>query len=74
MEDLLDHIPARVLPLEWGGTEDPIDTLTKRWRRRVDELRDYLRELNEYSNSTSEHITDKDIYGTMGAFRKLDID
>ncbi|XP_059052351.1 retinol-binding protein pinta-like [Achroia grisella] len=72
-EDLLEHIPARVLPAEWGGEEESIDTLAKKWRHRVDELRDYLRNLN-IINTTPAPMLDTDIYGTVGAFRKLEID
>lgn len=74
VDELLDHIPARVLPAEWGGEEESIDILAKKWRRRIDELRDYLRELNDICTITSNKIPDCDMYGTIGAFRKLDID
>ncbi|KAL0818273.1 hypothetical protein ABMA28_008763 [Loxostege sticticalis] len=74
VEDLLEHIPARVLPEEWGGQEESIDTLARRWRNRVDDLRDYIHNLNDISNATPAPILDNDMYGTVGAFRKLDID
>ncbi|CAG5044224.1 unnamed protein product [Parnassius apollo] len=74
VEDLLDHFPARVLPAEWGGQEKSLDVITKKWRHRVDELRDYLRDLSELSTVTPQPKFDTDIYGTVGAFRKLDID
>ncbi|XP_072934443.1 alpha-tocopherol transfer protein-like [Epargyreus clarus] len=74
VEDLLDHFPARILPAEWGGDEDSFDVLAMKWRRRVDEVRDYLRELSELCNVPPELKLDNDIYGTIGSFRKLDID
>lgn len=74
VEELLEHIPARVLPEEWGGQEESIDTLARRWRNRVDDLRDYVQNLKDLSNTTPAPIMDNDMYGTVGAFRKLDID
>ncbi|CAH2052085.1 unnamed protein product, partial [Iphiclides podalirius] len=74
VEEILEHFPARVLPAEWGGEEESVDVITKKWRRRVDELRDFLRDLGELANVTQEPQYDSDIYGTVGAFRKLDID
>lgn len=73
-EELLDHFPARVLPAEWGGEEESIDVLNKKWRRRVDEVRDYLRDLSEVCNVCPDSQYDNDIYGVVGSFRKLDID
>lgn len=74
MEELLDHIPARVLPAEWGGQEESIDTLARKWRVRVDEIRDYLRDLNDVLPGKTKSYDESDIYGAVGAFRKLDID
>ncbi|XP_014356300.2 retinol-binding protein pinta [Papilio machaon] len=74
VEDLLEHFPSRVLPAEWGGEEESVEVIAKKWKRRVDELRDYLRDLSELSNLTEKPQFDTDIYGTVGAFRKLDID
>ncbi|XP_049879158.1 alpha-tocopherol transfer protein-like [Pectinophora gossypiella] len=74
VDELLDHVPARVLPAEWGGQEESIDILTRKWRRRIDELRDYLRDLSELSTDNTPPLKDSDLYGTVGAFRKLDID
>ncbi|XP_053617419.1 alpha-tocopherol transfer protein-like [Plodia interpunctella] len=74
VEELLEHIPARVLPAEWGGEEESIEVLAKKWINRVDELRDYLRNLSVLCNTAPAPILDNDIYGTVGAFRKLDID
>ncbi|KAM3963786.1 alpha-tocopherol transfer protein-like [Aphomia sociella] len=71
--ELLDHIPARVLPVEWGGEEESIDTLARKWRNRVEDMRDTLRNLS-MDNTTPGPLLDQDIYGTVGAFRKLDID
>ncbi|XP_063541516.1 alpha-tocopherol transfer protein-like [Cydia strobilella] len=73
VDELLEQIPARVLPAEWGGEEESIDSLARKWRHRIDESRDYLRTLNEFSSSNVKS-TDSDIYGAVGAFRKLDID
>lgn len=74
LDELKDHIPARVLPREWGGEEESIEVLGKKWRRRVDEISPYLRVLNEACNIAPTPLNDVDIYGTVGAFRKLDID
>lgn len=74
MDELLELIPARVLPAEWGGEEESIDVLAKKWRNRVDEVRDFLRNLNVLCNTSPAPLMDNDIYGTVGAFRKLDID
>ncbi|CAG9791431.1 unnamed protein product [Diatraea saccharalis] len=73
-EELLEHIPARVLPKDLSGEEESIDTLARRWRHRSEELKDYLQNLKELCNATPAPIMDADIYGTVGAFRKLDID
>ncbi|CAH0713761.1 unnamed protein product, partial [Brenthis ino] len=73
-EELLEHFPARVLPIEWGGEEESIEILNKKWRRRVDEVRDYLRDLSEICNVCPDTQYDNDIYGVVGSFRKLDID
>ncbi|OWR54967.1 retinol-binding protein pinta-like [Danaus plexippus] len=73
-EELLEHIPARVLPVEWGGEEESIEVLNRKWRRRVDEMRDYLRDLSELCDVTPDTLYDNDIYGAVGSFRKLDID
>lgn len=75
VEELQDHFPGYVLPSEWGGQEESFDALSRKWRTRIDELRDYLRGL---SNMTKESLKsqsiDNEIYGAVGAFRKLDID
>lgn len=60
--------------MEWGGDEESIEVIAKKWRRRVDESRDFVRNLNELCYTTTAPISDADIYGTAGAFRKLDID
>ncbi|RVE50298.1 hypothetical protein evm_005133, partial [Chilo suppressalis] len=74
VEELKEHIPARVLPKDLSGEEESIDTLARRWRHRVDELKDYTQNLKDQCNTTPAPIMDADIYGTVGAFRKLDID
>lgn len=74
VEELLEHIPAQVLPREWGGDEENIDILAKKWRRRIDEVSPYLRIFNEACSTAKVPSNDVDIYGTVGAFRKLDID
>lgn len=75
VEDLHEHIPVRVLPVEWGGDEESFDILARKWRHRVDELREFLRGLGELSaESTKLNACNDDIFGTVGAFRKLDID
>lgn len=74
VDELLDHIPARVLPREWGGEEESIDVLAKKWRQRIDEVSPYFRVLNEACSASTKTRKDVDIYGTVGAFRKLDID
>jgi hypothetical protein len=74
IEELLDHIPAKVLPKEWGGEEQSIESLARQWRHRVDELKDYLQNIKDLCNTTPAPIMDSDMYGTVGAFRKLDID
>ncbi|XP_075983964.1 alpha-tocopherol transfer protein-like [Anticarsia gemmatalis] len=74
LDELLEHIPARVLPKEWGGEEDNIEVLAKKWRQRIDEVSPYLRILNEACSAAPAPRNDVDIYGTVGAFRKLDID
>lgn len=63
-----------MLPIEWGGEEESIEILNKKWRRRVDESRDYLRNLSEICNVCPDPQYDSDIYGVVGSFRKLDID
>ncbi|CAH2259552.1 jg24269 [Pararge aegeria aegeria] len=73
-EELLDHFPSRVLPVEWGGEEDSIEVLAKKWRRRVEDLREYLRHLNELCEVTPDDVYENNIYGAVGSFRKLDID
>ncbi|XP_068623720.1 alpha-tocopherol transfer protein-like [Battus philenor] len=74
VEDLYEHLPVRILPAEWGGEEVSFDVIMKKWTQRVDELRDFLQDLSELSNVTEEPQLDSDIYGTVGAFRKLEID
>ncbi|CAH0696791.1 unnamed protein product [Spodoptera exigua] len=74
VEQLLEHIPAQVLPREWGGEEENIDVLAKKWRRRIDEVSPYLRIFNEACSTAKTPSNDVEIYGTVGAFRKLDID
>lgn len=74
IEELFEHIPASVLPEEWGGEEESIDIIVRKWRNRVDESREFLRSINEICATAPASIPDSDIYGTVGAFRKLDID
>ncbi|XP_037872374.1 alpha-tocopherol transfer protein-like [Bombyx mori] len=75
VEELFEHFPARVIPEEWGGEEESVEALVKKWRCRIDESRDFLRNLNEMGASTANaSVPDTDIYGTVGAFRKLEID
>lgn len=74
VDELLDHISARVLPAEWGGEEESIEVITRKWKNRIDENRDFLRNLNEACQRAPQPTADTDIYGTVGAFRKLDID
>ncbi|CAK1541617.1 unnamed protein product [Leptosia nina] len=74
VEELLEHFPARILPMEWGGEEESFDALNKKWRQRVEELRDYLRNFNELCQVAPEPKYDNDIYGSAGSFRKLEID
>ncbi|KAF9417343.1 hypothetical protein HW555_005559 [Spodoptera exigua] len=59
---------------EWGGEEENIDVLAKKWRRRIDEVSPYLRIFNEACSTAKTPSNDVEIYGTVGAFRKLDID
>ncbi|KAG6446843.1 retinol-binding protein pinta [Manduca sexta] len=74
VDELLEHISASVLPQEWGGEEEPIDVLVRKWRQRIDESREFLRDLNELCCAVPAQIADAEVYGTMGSFRKLDID
>lgn len=74
IEELLDHISTRVLPQDLGGEEESIEMLAKKWRHRIDESIPYIRNLSETCNTAPAPVNDVDIYGTVGAFRKLDID
>ncbi|XP_045503667.1 alpha-tocopherol transfer protein-like [Colias croceus] len=74
VDELLEHFPASIIPAEWGGEEESFEVLTKKWRQRVDDLREYLRNFNEICQTAPEPQFDIDIYGTVGAFRKLEID
>ncbi|XP_045771122.1 alpha-tocopherol transfer protein-like [Maniola jurtina] len=73
-EELFDHFPSRVLPVEWGGEEESLEILAKKWRRRVDDLREYLRHLSELCDVTPDEVYEDDIYGAVGSFRQLQID
>ncbi|XP_041971529.1 alpha-tocopherol transfer protein-like [Aricia agestis] len=73
-EDLLDYYPARILPAEWGGDEQSIDTLAKQWRSFAETRRDNVSKLTDMCQDIPETKCNTDIYGVVGSFRKLDID
>ncbi|GBP74874.1 Alpha-tocopherol transfer protein-like [Eumeta japonica] len=74
LEQLQEYISLRVLPSDFGGEEESLDVLSEKWRRRVGELHDYLRNLNEITHETSVSVKEREYYGAVGAFRKLEID
>ncbi|RZF32236.1 hypothetical protein LSTR_LSTR011508 [Laodelphax striatellus] len=75
-----DYVPQSILPEEFGGDAKSIDLLQAQWRKKLESYSDWFTQQHSVkadiskrkaSKSTSQ---DKNLFGTEGAFRKLEID
>uniref|UniRef100_A0A182K802 CRAL-TRIO domain-containing protein n=1 Tax=Anopheles christyi TaxID=43041 RepID=A0A182K802_9DIPT len=80
-KSLYQHFSPSILPKEYGGNLESIDTLAKQWEAKLIDNRSYLLDMalsnlhpcpspNSVSKDGSKHRS----FGTEGSFRKLDFD
>nr|XP_012231774.1 PREDICTED: alpha-tocopherol transfer protein-like isoform X2 [Linepithema humile]XP_012231775.1 PREDICTED: alpha-tocopherol transfer protein-like isoform X2 [Linepithema humile] len=78
IESLYKTIPKSILPLDYGGEQPSMDTLTDMWHAKLVERRDWClkegkRKANE-SLRTNSIINPDDLFGIPGTFRQLQFD
>jgi hypothetical protein len=79
-DTLLDHIPRKCLPTEYGGTAGSLQSIIDYWENKIDSYRDYFLEDEKFGYGVDEtrridKLPNRDIlHGSTGSFRKLEID
>lgn len=78
VEVLYKIIPKSIFPLEYGGDQPSMDTLSDMWYAKLVERRDwFLQETKRKADEslrTNSIINPNDLFGISGTFRKLQID
>ncbi|XP_055600436.1 retinol-binding protein pinta-like [Uranotaenia lowii] len=89
LESLHEYFHKSTLPLEYGGTLEPIQTYVDQWERRLKDNREYLlkmaelRDRHSYENNLKppqspgaplSPTSGKSHFGLDGSFRKLELD
>nr|BAI94568.1 CRAL-TRIO domain containing protein [Diacamma sp. Okinawa-2006a] len=78
IEELNEIVPKSILPVDYGGEELSMESLTDMWRAKLMERRNWLLEqekLKTNESLRSDHVIDENkLFGVSGTFRKLDID
>ncbi|XP_019530553.3 alpha-tocopherol transfer protein [Aedes albopictus] len=80
LESLHKYFPKSILPTEYGGDLGPVQQFVDDWEQRLIDNRDYLIHdqslgVDESKRRTTNPIAEeKDLFGTVGSFRKLELD
>ncbi|XP_052894549.1 alpha-tocopherol transfer protein-like [Anopheles moucheti] len=81
LKSLHDHFPPSVLPKEYGGDLESIDTIAKQWENKLLDNRSYLIDMALMNaqpctspRAGGKNGTTSNAFGVEGSFRKLDFD
>ncbi|XP_071443192.1 retinol-binding protein pinta-like [Hetaerina americana] len=78
MNSLFKNVPQRILPTEYGGEAGSIDELTKKWKKEIENARDWFLDDEKYKSDESKRPgkpkTYEDMFGMKGSFRQLSVD
>ncbi|PSN30162.1 hypothetical protein C0J52_27760 [Blattella germanica] len=78
MDSVLEQVPKRVLPQEYGGDAGPLDKITADWKKKVEGYRTWFKEQEKYRSDEKKRPgkakTQEDLFGLEGSFRQLNVD
>uniref|UniRef100_A0A1I8Q7S8 CRAL-TRIO domain-containing protein n=1 Tax=Stomoxys calcitrans TaxID=35570 RepID=A0A1I8Q7S8_STOCA len=78
MDSLIQQVPLKYLPKEYGGENGSLDEISKEWEQKLDKYREYFKKNAEYGTDEKlrpgKAIDFNSIFGIDGSFRKLDVD
>ncbi|XP_017864346.1 PREDICTED: alpha-tocopherol transfer protein-like [Drosophila arizonae] len=78
IDSLLEHVPLKYLPKEYGGENGSIQESIVEWQKKFDQYRDYFKENTKFGTDEKlrpgNPIDFDTLYGTEGSFRKLNVD
>ncbi|KAB0791838.1 hypothetical protein PPYR_03638 [Photinus pyralis] len=77
MEELTKLIPYEILPKEYGGGGDSIETIRVEWKQKMEDYREWFVNSSKYRVDESKKIKNchlENAAETEGSFRKLEID
>ncbi|KAF5280971.1 hypothetical protein FQR65_LT14895 [Abscondita terminalis] len=78
VEKFYTIVPQRLMPKEYGGTNDSLANLQGVWKRKMESYREWFLKDVEYKSNESlrpgEPKTWSNVFGVEGSFRKLVID
>ncbi|XP_043272931.1 retinol-binding protein pinta-like isoform X2 [Venturia canescens] len=76
--DLYKYIPKSVLPSDYGGEGPSIEAMTKDWKNKVTDRREWFLEDEKYRVNESmrpgKPISGMDLFGVDGSFKQLSFD
>nr|XP_023013368.1 alpha-tocopherol transfer protein-like [Leptinotarsa decemlineata] len=77
IHSLLNFIPARILPSDFGGEELPLQKLNEQWKKKFGEYKDVfdvLATLRVDEKLRPTPLVNDEVLGFYGNFKKLDVD
>lgn len=78
VDSLIEHIPLKYLPKEYGGENGSIEEIIEQTGKKLDEYSDYIKDNANYGTDETlrpgKPIDFDDLFGTEGSFRKLEVD
>jgi len=77
-ESLYRHVNKDVLPTEYGGNGGSVQSIAEGWEKKLMSKRDWFIEDGKYRTDESKRIgkskMNEEFFGTVGSFRKLEVD
>ncbi|KAJ6645817.1 Alpha-tocopherol transfer protein-like [Pseudolycoriella hygida] len=77
-ESLYKHINKEILPTEYGGNAGSVQSIADEWQRKLMEKRDWFIDDGKYKTDESKRLVksskNEELFGTVGSFRKLEVD
>jgi len=77
-ESLYKHINKEILPTEYGGNGGSVQSITDEWQRKLMSKRDWFIDDGKYRTDESKRVAkskkNEELFGTVGSFRKLEVD
>ncbi|KAG5894744.1 hypothetical protein JTB14_006163 [Gonioctena quinquepunctata] len=77
MRSVVDSVDKNILPKDYGGYEDSLDELERKFFRKYEEYKDFFDQRENWrvnEDLRPSNYSNDDILGYYGNFKKLDVD